>query len=430
MIREKRRGNGSLSPYLCAAVYMAAYIARVDFGAAVLAICEATGFSSSMLAAALTGAFVTYGIGQLVSGYSGDKCQPRILVAAGLFSTAVMNFLLPLCTTPLQMTVVWCVNGFAQSLLWPPIVRLMATMLTEEAYSRYIPVVSSLSAALGTMLVYLMAPMLLRIKGWQAIFTVSGTIAFIMAWIWIFRSPDIPENDSQRGKSAITAENADLTINAADTRSASAKLSVLQAIMSPMLLTVMGAILMMGILRDSVTTWMPTFISETFRLGTGTSILTGVILPVFSICCTFLASRIYRLKPGNPLICAGEMFAAGTLAAVLLRIFTGNVLFSAVCMAVLAGCMHGVNVMLISMVPAFYKNTGNVSTVSGVLNACTYVGSAVSTYGVARLSEVAGWSATLTFWLSASVVGTALCFVCIRPWNRKFSESDTRSGSF
>lgn len=44
-------------------------------------------------------------------------------------------------------------------------------------------------------------------------------------------------------------------------------------------------------------------------------------------------------------------------------------------------CMHGVNLILVCMLPVFFKEGGNVSTVSGTLNACTYVGSAFSTIG-------------------------------------------------
>ena len=45
---------------------------------------------------------------------------------------------------------------------------------------------------------------------------------------------------------------------------------------------VMIAIVMQGMLRDGVTTWMPSYISETYNLSNAIAILTGVVLPVFS----------------------------------------------------------------------------------------------------------------------------------------------------
>ena len=42
--------------------------------------------------------------------------------------------------------------------------------------------------------------------------------------------------------------------------------------------------------------------------------------------------------------------------------------------------MHGVNIMLVSILPTYFKKYGNRSTASGVVNACTYIGSAASAY--------------------------------------------------
>ena len=93
-----------------------------------------------------------------------------------------------------------------------------------------------------------------------------------------------------------------------------------------------------------------------------------------------------------------------------------SVIPGVVLMAMLAGCMHGVNLMLICMVPPFFQRHGNISTVSGVLNSCTYVGSAVSTYGIALLSESAGWQTTACVWFIIAALGAVVCTVCSRVW--------------
>ena len=88
--------------------------------------------------------------------------------------------------------------------------------------------------------------------------------------------------------------------------------------------------------------------------------------------------------------------------------------------ALLTGAMHGVNMMLISMLPPYFKRFGLTGTASGLLNSCTYIGSALSTYGVAALSEVAGWKNTVLIWAGIALVGTVLCFACIKSFQRKF----------
>ena len=124
----------------------------------------------------------------------------------------------------------------------------------------------------------------------------------------------------------------------------------------------------------------------------------------------------------NPVFCAAVIFAVGTASALCLFGISGESAISSVGFsALLIGSMHGVNLMLISMVPSYFKSQGNVSAVSGVLNACTYIGSAASTYGMARLSETAGWAATLLLWAGIAFSGTILCFLAAKPWQKQHS---------
>ena len=117
---------------LFALTYMISYITRINYGAIISEMEKATGMSKSMLSMALTGSFITYGFGQVISGILGDRFSPKKLVTIGLFATVTMNMLIPLCSSPYQMVVVWCINGFAQSFMWPPLVRLMTILLNPD----------------------------------------------------------------------------------------------------------------------------------------------------------------------------------------------------------------------------------------------------------------------------------------------------------
>ena len=93
-----------------------------------------------------------------------------------------------------------------------------------------------------------------------------------------------------------------------------------------------------------------------------------------------------------------------------------SVLATALLMALLVGCMHGVNYMLIGMAPRQFKRFGRVSLVSGALNSCTYVGAAVSTYGIALLSETLGWHRTSLLWALIAAAGAVLCVSISGRW--------------
>ena len=192
-------------------------------------------------------------------------------------------------------------------------------------------------------------------------------------------------------------------------------------ILSPLMICVMFAIVLQGMLRDGVTTWMPSYIFETYNVSNLVSIFSGVLLPVFGIICFQAAEKLYSNKFKNPMLCAGIFFGTGAVSAFGLFLMSGqNAAFSVLFSALLTGCMHGVNLILICMIPPFFKKYGNVSTVSGILNSCTYVGSAVSTYGIAVLSEKLGWHYTIFIWLVIAVAGTVICLACTKAWRTKF----------
>lgn len=61
---------------------------------------------------------------------------------------------------------------------------------------------------------------------------------------------------------------------------------------------------------------------------------------------------------------------------------------------------------------------------NGVKNASTYIGSALSTYGIARLSDSIGWNSTVFIWFLIAFSGVLLCALCIPKWKKEFCRDD------
>ena len=87
-------------------------------------------------------------------------------------------------------------------------------------------------------------------------------------------------------------------------------------------------------------------------------------------------------------------------------------------MGIVIGCMHGVNFMLISIAPKRFVRYGKVSTMSGVLNSCTYIGAAASTYGFAVIAENFGWQATTLSWVFVALFGGIVCIAASKFWKK------------
>lgn len=129
---------------------------------------------------AVTGLFVTYGVGQLISGFLGDRIAPKYLITGGLVLASAMNFLLPLNANPYYMLVIWCINGLGQAFMWPPIVKLLSGYLNDKEYSRATVIVSWGSSG-GTIAIYLIAPLMISLAGWRSVFYLCAALGLAAA---------------------------------------------------------------------------------------------------------------------------------------------------------------------------------------------------------------------------------------------------------
>ncbi len=385
----------NLLALLFASVYMVSYITRINFGAIISEMEDALSMSRSLISVALTGNSIAYGFGQLISGYSGDNFSPKKLITFGFIITVSMNILIPFCDIWYEFLTVWCINGFAQSFMWPPLVKIMAEILSENDYKHTITKVSW-GSSIGTMAVYLFSPLLIGFAGWKSVFFFSALCGIIMIIVW----------------NAVPAVNNIKISPASENQN---KKNNFQGIFTPIMLGILITVVLQGMLKDGVTTWMPSYIADTYNLGTKTAILTGVIIPIFNMGAVTLGTKIHIKYLKNPCTCAGVFFVLSTIASGLLLMVTGKIaVMSVILSAVITGCMHGINLMLVCMIPAYFKDKGNVSTVSGIVNCASYIGTAISTYGVAVISQNLGWGFSIFSWMITSLFGGILSFICIR----------------
>lgn len=402
---------------LCTICYFVSYITRINYGAVLIEMERAEGISKAAASMALTGSFITYGAGQLVSGWLGDRMKPRRLIFAGILVSAAMNVLVPISARPGPMLVFWCINGFAQALLWPPMVRILAAYLDDEQYKKGCVRVTW-GSSVGTIFVYLSAPFCIMWKGWRSVFFLCAGAALCFAFLWI-KGITVIETQlkAQMGKEKREAYDSRSLVQRKKQR------LLLSGNLCLLLPVIMLAIVMQGSLRDGITTWMPSYLAENFQLNSSLSILSGVMLPIFSIFCLEVTSVLNRKLIKNEMLCAGMVFLTGFLGALLLSVIPAfRVQISVFLAALITGCMYGVNVILVSMIPPYFKRSGNVSMVSGLLNSCTYVGSALSSYGIAWAVQQKGWSFAIWLWTAAAFTGTALCLGSGKLWN-KYRES-------
>ena len=176
---DYRDSNVLYLALLCSAVYFCSYLTRINYSAVLVEIITSEHYTKQAASAALTGMFISYGIFQPFSGFLGDHIKPEKVIMGGLLAAGLLNLLIAVCTSPVMMTVVWTANGVAQSMLWPPIVKIMAEKMITADYEKYLSWIS-VSAYISQILIYLAAPTVVHLSGWRMLFLLCGTFAMLM----------------------------------------------------------------------------------------------------------------------------------------------------------------------------------------------------------------------------------------------------------
>ncbi len=377
--------------------YFSAYLGRCVYSAALPEIIIDTSWDKSILGLAGTLFFLAYGAGQLINGILGDKVSSRKMIFLGLTLSGVSNIFLSFTNSAYTLTALWFFNGLVLSMVWSPLIRFFATSF--DSNDRYFAATRiSFTIPCGTIISFLITALCIYLSSWRTAFFVSGICVLLSAFIWIkFTSAqEITKNVSQ--------EDAP--------QSKIVKIPGMVALFSFVVILVMAQ----GVIKDGVTMWAPTYISEYFNMDSVVSILMTIVLPIVNLSGVIVASKMnLKIKSVLKTVCIMFLFA---FIILMLLYFFGHysVVIAVLFLSASTACTLGINSMLLSVFPMFFSKYGKTSTVTGLLNCCAYVASAISSYGLGVVSIFFGWNSVILLCaiICAIAVLTALLVIKIK----------------
>ena len=410
---------------LCCAVYFTSYLTRKAYEASILAICDETGLARTAAGLAGTATVALYGSGQFATGWMADRFDPRRIVLAALLLTAACNAAIPFAVGSVTALVaLQALNGFAQAMFWPPLVKVFATSLSKERYKGAVFAVN-VAANAAIVAVFALVAGCVRFADWRLSFWLAAGIALVMAAAWGSTALKDQRRDAgaQREEGKLftsTKTNPDNPVNPGEKPVAimrgNQSLRTLRTWReASWLIPIALAIVCMGALRDGIETWAPSIVSDLYGLGASGSTASVALLPLFAVASMAVARSLRRVL-GDEIRAALSLFAIGLGCAAALLSVGGTTLASGLpLLAFLSATMHGVNLMLVCELPGRFVGSGRVGAISGALNACVYVGAAISIYGFAALHEhFAGWRPVFGLWMAFLSMASALCLVALR----------------
>ena len=428
-VEEKKYLEGKQAAWLfglCFLVYFSTYLGRLNYSASLAEMIRSENMDKG--AAGLIGTlfFLSYGMGQLISGFLGDYLDGRKMICSGLVVAALCNLIMSRMSVPVVMAAIWCVNGFGQSLIWSPLLRLLSENLEGETRRKACLYING-SVPLGTMAAYGMSALCLKTTGWRGAFVAPGIWLLVLAVLWLagINRTGISALASVVEKGGEKAENrkaagagAGESVQAGKKEENGASISGQKEgvwhriLLGSGLWLLFPVLCIQGALKDGVTTWVPVYLEESHGLGAVAAVLSTMIIPMCNLLGVSAASMAAR-RIGDDEVRVAQLFYAVSFGSLLLLWLGGDKsgVLALGLLALSTTCMMAVNTMLISVLPARYGRIGKTSGVSGILNSCVYAGSSASTYGIGALSAAAGWKITILLWVLGAAAAWGICLL-------------------
>lgn len=408
--KRTRAESGALLFFTCWACYFCAYLGRYNLYA-VLPSLISEGVVDKITSGLMGSAFfLCYGVGHFLNGFLGDRFSPRKMIFVGLSISGLCNFAMAFLSQPVFLIVAWGVNGYAQSMLWGPLIRLLSLWM-DKTKARKAVVNLQTSMFAGTIVAYAGTALLLAISDWRMVFRLVGGIMLVvvavsqmvfMWWEQTYHSPELPNQEIANNRPLVPEK----------------KQSFWQVIFSSGLLLITLSVMMCGILKDGISVWLPTFMREQFALSEQKSVLAVTIIPLINMIgmygFTTLNKRLGQDEVKTSMIC----FGTGVAAYLALLVFGGNLVMTVLAFSVASAAMFGINTLFLALLPIRFLKKGMISSVAGVLDSASYLASAVASFGIGVLSEKYGWNMLVVVWMCVAAVGILALLLVYKKWHR------------
>ena len=184
-----------------------------------------------------------------------------------------------ICTAVVLSCVV-CIGISALGLFYMPM-ALAAFVLVPLSARRDV-FIANLS------LIHIFIPQIIKALSWQSVFLVCGSFSAAAAAVWAVGYGMIARKKTENNVSCPDISNTEYNENSSD------KVKLFPVLVSSGVIFVLIGIISQGFLRDGITTWFPSYVSQTFSLPAENSIFITAALFVTAIVGVYLTKWLYR----------------------------------------------------------------------------------------------------------------------------------------
>lgn len=350
-----KKNSGRLLFSVAYFAYASLYIARLNLTVASPIMQETKLMSASQIGLMGGIFFLFYSVGQLLNGYLGDIFPPKRMVMTGLLLTAVSNLTIGLLPDIRVIILLWGINGFAQSMLWGPLLRSISEYFPPHRKSFIASFLVS-SVGVGSIIGVFLATAAIHYESVRNAFFWPGLISLLAFFIVLvlFSSPQ-PENICQKKKP-------------------------LTALFTPSFLLLLTAAMFHGVLKDNINLWAASYFMEVFSVDLVTMSFYVFAIPFLGLIGRLLYLPLYRLLGENEHRVSIFTLTLASCSLIPLCFPEIPMVLAALCLGIAAAAISLVNTSFLTIFPMRYQSTGCVSKVVGLMDFATYLGAGISSF--------------------------------------------------
>ncbi len=389
----------------CIVIYTAAYFNRLNLSAALGSIISTLHISIAKAGLLQTAFAVVYAAGQLINGTLVDRINPVRHMLIGLSGSAVCNFLMGISVS---YPVIWglcLLNGAFQSMLWTPIVRLIALHFNQQKAREKANIFLFMALVFGHMGAWAISGYLSGITSWRFSFIVPAFIAIPALFVGSALLKNMVQIPKVIKQKAVTAK---------------ASGSAFKVFSSTGFFLVLFSSVLFGFIRDGIVTWSPNILRSFSRGNSFSSTTFSLLIPLINAFGMFVGYVFQQRKRQNNHQMIAKMLLCSSCFCFPL-LFANGMLPAAMLMGACCACMNGASPILTTLIPMEYDKVGYIGLAAGLIDCFIYIGSALAgvlagsiydTFSIKALYGtwlLSGAGAALSMWISGRKAANQAC---------------------
>jgi len=399
--------------FLAWLVYTVSYLGKVNYSANITQIIDFYGINKAQAGIVPTFFFFSYGIGQVFNGVLCKKYNIKWMIFVSLFISASINLIIAVSSNFSIMKWLWLANGFTLSILWPTLVRLLSETLPQKKLGSS-SVIMGTTVAIGTLIIYGLSSIFAVFDKFKLSFYTAGAAVIIVAVIWLIlydKAVELAKNEKEQEEHIQISKVGDQI----DKEQEKGQRKILFISIYVLCFFAIGV----NLIKDGLTTWVPSILKEEFSMSDSLSILLTLFLPIIAVFGNVGALKVHKIIPDYVNHCVAvfaiiAVFICGIITSLTFEIIS----FLFIGLVIVNFLASSLNSLITSIFPLFMRGKVNSGLFAGVLNGFCYLGSTISSYGLGAIADNFGWTAV--FWTLIGFVIISFIVWCVYVCLKKF----------